>query len=75
MSPEQAQGKTREVDHRSDIFSFGCILFEAVTRQKAFAGSDSIETLNKIIREPAPFQRECAGGSATHRASVFGEGS
>jgi serine/threonine-protein kinase len=54
MSPEQAQGKTREVDHRSDIFSFGCILFEAITRQKAFAGSDSIETLNKIIREPAP---------------------
>ncbi|HEY8410412.1 MAG TPA: protein kinase [Pyrinomonadaceae bacterium] len=54
MSPEQAQGKTRDVDHRSDIFSFGCILFEAITRQKAFAGTDSIETLNKIIREPAP---------------------
>ena len=54
MSPEQAQGKTREVDHRSDIFSFGCILFEAITRRKAFSGSDSIETLNKIIREPAP---------------------
>ena len=54
MSPEQAQGKTRELDHRSDIFSFGCILFEAITRNKAFAGSDTIETLNKIIREPAP---------------------
>ena len=54
MSPEQAQGKTREIDHRSDVFSFGCILFEAITGQKAFAGSDTIETLNKIIREPAP---------------------
>ena len=54
MSPEQAQGKTRELDHRSDIFSFGCILFEAITRHKAFSGSDTIETLNKIIREPAP---------------------
>jgi eukaryotic-like serine/threonine-protein kinase len=54
MSPEQAQGKTRDVDHRSDIFSFGCILFEAITGHKAFAGNDSIETLNKIIREPAP---------------------
>jgi len=54
MSPEQAQGKTREIDHRSDIFSFGCILFEAITGQKAFAGKDQIEVLNKIIREPAP---------------------
>ena len=52
MSPEQAQGKTKEIDHRSDIFSFGCILFEAITRHKAFAGSDTIDTLNKIIREP-----------------------
>ncbi len=52
MSPEQAQGKTKQIDHRSDIFSFGCILFEAVTRQKAFAGIDLIDTLNKIIREP-----------------------
>src|SRR5712691_2819870 len=38
MSPEQAQGKTQEIDHRSDIFSFGCILFEAVTGQKPFEG-------------------------------------
>ena len=52
MSPEQAQGKATEIDHRSDIFSFGCILFEAVTGSKAFAGNDLIDTLNKIIREP-----------------------
>jgi serine/threonine-protein kinase len=53
MSPEQAQGRTREVDHRSDIFSFGCILFEAVTGHRAFGGTDAIDTLNRIIREPA----------------------
>ncbi len=52
MSPEQAQGKTSEIDHRSDIFSFGCMLFEAVTGHKAFDGKDAIDTLNKIIREP-----------------------
>lgn len=54
MSPEQAQGKSKEIDHRSDIFSFGCILFEAVTGRRAFSGTDTIDTLNKIIREPAP---------------------
>ncbi|HKR23593.1 MAG TPA: protein kinase, partial [Pyrinomonadaceae bacterium] len=54
MSPEQAQGKTREIDHRADIFSFGCILFEAITGRRAFSGTDTIDTLNKIIREPAP---------------------
>src|SRR6266498_2547421 len=36
MSPEQAQGRTNEIDHRSDIFSFGCILYESVTGHKAF---------------------------------------
>src|SRR6266542_1488808 len=54
MSPEQAQGKTNEMDQRSDIFSFGCILYEAVTGHKAFAGKDVVDSLNKIIREPAP---------------------
>ncbi|HEX5885616.1 MAG TPA: protein kinase [Pyrinomonadaceae bacterium] len=54
MSPEQAQGKTKDIDNRSDIFAFGCILFEAITGQKAFSGNDHIEALNKIIREPAP---------------------
>src|SRR4029453_15388777 len=42
MSPEQAQGRVQEIDHRSDIFSFGCILYEAITRRKAFAGRDAI---------------------------------
>jgi eukaryotic-like serine/threonine-protein kinase len=54
MSPEQAQGKTKEIDHRSDIFSFGCILFETITGHRAFAGTDTIDTLYKIIREPPP---------------------
>src|SRR3989475_4526924 len=53
MSPEQAQGKTKEIDQRSDVFSFGCILFEAVTGHKAFAGKDVVDSLNKIIREQA----------------------
>src|SRR5213080_1094205 len=54
MSPEQAQGRTKDIDRRSDIFSFGCILFEAATGHKPFAGEDAIDTLNKIIRGSPP---------------------
>jgi serine/threonine protein kinase len=54
MSPEQAQGKTNEIDHRSDIFSFGCILYEAATRQRAFKGKDALDSLHKIVHEPTP---------------------
>jgi Tol biopolymer transport system component len=53
MSPEQAQGKP--VDARSDIFSFGSLLYEMVTGRRAFHGDTKISTLAAIInREPAP---------------------
>ena len=58
MSPEQAQGKTRQVDHRSDIFSFGCILYEAATGRRAFAGKDALDSLHKIVYEPTPLIKE-----------------
>ncbi|MEP6743034.1 MAG: protein kinase [bacterium] len=54
MSPEQAQGKTKEIDQRSDIFSFGCILFEAVTGKKPFEGESLIKSLHMVVYEPAP---------------------
>jgi serine/threonine-protein kinase len=54
MSPEQAQGKTNEIDQRSDIFSFGCILFEAVTGKKPFEGDSIVKSLHSLIYEPAP---------------------
>jgi serine/threonine-protein kinase len=54
MSPEQAQGKTAEIDQRSDIFSFGCILFEVATRKKPFEGDSIVKSLHSLIYEPAP---------------------
>src|SRR5258707_14243015 len=53
MSPEQSQGKTNEIDQRSDIFSFGCILFEAATKHKPFAGDSIVKSLHSLIYEPA----------------------
>jgi serine/threonine protein kinase/Tol biopolymer transport system component len=49
MAPEQILG--RPVDHRSDIFSFGCILYEAVTHQRPFAADSQFEALQKIVHE------------------------
>src|SRR5882762_4202171 len=54
MSPEQAQGNTKEIDQRSDIFSFGCILFEAATGKKPFEGESVIKSLHMVVYEPAP---------------------
>ncbi len=53
MSPEQAQGK-KEIDGRSDIFSFGCVLYEATTGRQPFSGESLVDTLHKIIHAPAP---------------------
>jgi Tol biopolymer transport system component len=53
MSPEQAQGGV--ADHRSDIFSFGCVLYEMATGARAFGGRSAVDTLHQIINvEPAP---------------------
>ena len=58
MSPEQAQGNVREIDHRSDIFSFGCILYEAATGLRPFEGKDVLDTLHKIVYAPTPQIRD-----------------
>ena len=53
MSPEQAEGKP--VDGRSDIFSFGALLYEMLTRRRAFQADSSLAILTAILREdPKP---------------------
>jgi len=52
MSPEQAKG--RSADHRSDVWAFGCVLFEMLTGRRAFEGDDVSDTLASVLKgEPA----------------------
>jgi Tol biopolymer transport system component len=48
MSPEQAKG--RPADKRSDVWAFGCVLFEMLTRKRAFEGEDVSDTLAAVLR-------------------------
>ena len=49
MSPEQVRGE--RADHRSDIFSFGVILYEMLTGKRAFQAGSAVETMNAILKE------------------------
>jgi len=60
MSPEQAAG--RDVDWRSDIFSFGCVLYEMITARRAFRGDSDMATLAAVMaKEPQPARQFAAG--------------
>jgi TolB-like protein/Flp pilus assembly protein TadD len=52
VAPEQLTGGV--VDHRADIFSFGCMLHEAVTKDEVFRGDSKIDTMHRIIYSEAP---------------------
>src|SRR6202012_4287854 len=52
MSPEQVRGAT--VDHRTDIFALGAILYEMLTGRRAFQRSTSAETMTAILNEDPP---------------------
>ena len=52
MSPEQVRGEP--VDHRSDIFSFGAVLYEMLSGHRAFGGRSAADTLSAILKEDPP---------------------
>ncbi len=59
MSPEQCQGAA--VDHRSDIYSLGCLMFEALTGTLPFIGENALLTMLKHQTDIAPTLREASG--------------
>jgi eukaryotic-like serine/threonine-protein kinase len=60
MSPEQATG--RKVDARSDVFSFGAMLYEVVTGRRAFAANSTAETLAAVVRDEPRAPSEVVAG-------------
>ena len=60
MSPEQATGA--DVDARSDIFSFGAVLYEMITARRAFSGDSATETLGAVVHVEPKGPSELATG-------------
>ena len=68
MSPEQLRGL--ELDHRSDIFAFGILLFELATGQRPFQGPTNADVMSAILKDPAPDLGERRPGVPARLAAI-----
>ena len=67
MAPEQVRGLA--VDHRSDIFSFGAILYELLSGRRAFSGDTPADTMTAILKEAPPRALARAAGRFLPRSN------
>src|SRR3989337_3339234 len=54
MAPEQVEGKTDEIDGRTDIFAFGAVVYEMATGKRAFEGKSTASLFAKILEHDPP---------------------
>jgi Tol biopolymer transport system component len=66
MSPEQARGKP--VDKRTDIWAFGCVLYEMLTGHRAFSGATATDTMVAVLERPPDWSRLPASTPAVVRS-------
>ncbi len=71
MPPEQARGKTKEVDERSDVWAIGATLFTLITGSLVHAGENSAEVMVKAATEPARRVRSLAPETPPEIAAVI----
>ncbi|MFP2908513.1 protein kinase domain-containing protein, partial [Pyxidicoccus sp. 3LFB2] len=71
MSPEQAMGKNREIDARTDIFALGCIVYEMMSGKPVFGAGGLAQMIFRVVYEPAdPLAPLCPEASASTIAAV-----
>ena len=57
MSPEQAAGNKTQIDHRSDVYSLGCILYHMLTGQSPFSATSPVDIVLQVLEEEPPLPR------------------